>query len=161
VAECLDLSKAAEELNLSQPAVTSQIKALDEALGISLFDRIGRNAALTPSGRTLLSVCAADRSSDQRSSVCPRDLRCSGGHRGLHWCLSYERSLPSSSSAPPTCIGLAETADPRLERKPIATPVIRVAFCVLGFTRQGDRLYVCTSGTVLLILFYSLVQGGL
>ncbi len=54
VAECLNFSRAAEELNLSQPAVTSQIKTLEEALGISLFDRIGRNAALTPAGRTLL-----------------------------------------------------------------------------------------------------------
>lgn len=54
VAECLNFSKAAEELHLSQPAVTSQIKTLEEGLGISLFDRIGRNAALTPAGKTLL-----------------------------------------------------------------------------------------------------------
>ncbi len=54
VAECLNFSKAAEELHLSQPAVTSQIKTLEEGLGISLFDRIGRNAALTSAGRKLL-----------------------------------------------------------------------------------------------------------
>lgn len=42
----------------------------------------------------------------------------------------------------------------------IATPVIRVAFCIVGFARQRDRLYVGISSTVLLILLYSLVQGG-
>ncbi len=42
----------------------------------------------------------------------------------------------------------------------IATPVVRVAFCVAGFARQGDRMYVVVSGLVLAILAYSLVQGG-
>jgi uncharacterized membrane protein len=42
----------------------------------------------------------------------------------------------------------------------IATPVVRVAFCVVGFARQRDRLYVFISASVLCILAYSLVQGG-
>ncbi|HZD51238.1 MAG TPA: DUF1634 domain-containing protein [Silvibacterium sp.] len=42
----------------------------------------------------------------------------------------------------------------------IATPVTRVAFCVWGFTRQRDRLYVAVSSVVFLILIYSLVRGG-
>jgi DNA-binding transcriptional LysR family regulator len=54
VADTLNFSKAAEELHLSQPAVTSQVRSLEEALGIALFDRIGRNATLTPAGTTLL-----------------------------------------------------------------------------------------------------------
>lgn len=54
VAETLNFSKAADELHLSQPAVTSQIRTLEEGLGISLFDRVGRNATLTPAGKTLL-----------------------------------------------------------------------------------------------------------
>jgi DNA-binding transcriptional LysR family regulator len=54
VADTLSFSKAAEELHLSQPAVTSQIRTLEERLGIALFDRIGRNAKLTPAGTTLL-----------------------------------------------------------------------------------------------------------
>jgi DNA-binding transcriptional LysR family regulator len=53
VADTLGFSKAAEELHLSQPAVTSQVRTLEEGLGIALFDRIGRNAKLTPAGRTL------------------------------------------------------------------------------------------------------------
>lgn len=54
VADTLSFSKAAGELHLSQPAVTSQVRTLEEGLGIALFDRIGRNAKLTPAGTTLL-----------------------------------------------------------------------------------------------------------
>lgn len=42
----------------------------------------------------------------------------------------------------------------------IATPVTRVAFCIVGFARQKDRLYVVISSSVLVILIYSLIQGG-
>ena len=39
VAEQLSFRKAAEELYLTQPAVSLQIKALEEDLGVQLFDR--------------------------------------------------------------------------------------------------------------------------
>jgi len=42
----------------------------------------------------------------------------------------------------------------------IATPVARVLYCILGFARQRDRLYVLISTTVLVILLYSLSKGG-
>ena len=42
----------------------------------------------------------------------------------------------------------------------IATPILRVAFCVVGFARQKDRLYVLISASVFVILIYSLVRGG-
>jgi LysR family transcriptional regulator, transcriptional activator of the cysJI operon len=42
VAEHLSFRKAAEHLFLTQPAVTLQIKALEEDLGVRLFDRSGR-----------------------------------------------------------------------------------------------------------------------
>ncbi len=38
----------------------------------------------------------------------------------------------------------------------IATPVARVAMCIVGFLFERDRLYVAVSTTVLLILLYSL-----
>jgi len=41
----------------------------------------------------------------------------------------------------------------------IATPITRVAFCIVGFARQRDRLYVLISASVLIILIYSLFQG--
>ncbi|MGD0445774.1 MAG: LysR family transcriptional regulator [Edaphobacter sp.] len=54
VADTLNFRRAADELHLTQPAVTSQIKSLEESLGIALFDRIGRDISLTPAGTTLL-----------------------------------------------------------------------------------------------------------
>jgi uncharacterized membrane protein len=41
----------------------------------------------------------------------------------------------------------------------IATPITRVAFCVIGFARQKDRLYVLVSALVLLILLFSFARG--
>jgi uncharacterized membrane protein len=42
----------------------------------------------------------------------------------------------------------------------IATPVARVVFCVIGFARQRDRLYVGISLIVLVVLLYSFLKGG-
>src|SRR5271163_2426447 len=42
----------------------------------------------------------------------------------------------------------------------IATPVVRVVFCVVGFARQKNRLYVGVSALVLAILVYSLMSGA-
>jgi len=54
VAEQLSFRKAAEELYLTQPAVSLQIKALEEDLGVQLFDRSGAHITITPAGRVLL-----------------------------------------------------------------------------------------------------------
>ena len=44
---------ASESLRIAQPALTRQIQNLEEALGVQLFDRSARKAALTPAGQTL------------------------------------------------------------------------------------------------------------
>jgi DNA-binding transcriptional LysR family regulator len=54
VARHLNFSRAAEELFLTQPAVTQQIKALEDELGVSLFDRGGARIQLTPGGHALV-----------------------------------------------------------------------------------------------------------
>jgi DNA-binding transcriptional LysR family regulator len=53
VAEELSFTRAAERLFLTQPAVTMQIKNLEEELGQRLFDRTGQRIVLTPAGRVL------------------------------------------------------------------------------------------------------------
>lgn len=55
VAEHLNFRKAAEHLFLTQPAITLQIKALEEDLGIRLFDRAGNRVSLTAQGTVLLA----------------------------------------------------------------------------------------------------------
>ena len=54
VAEDRSFSRAAERLNLTQPAVTKRIKRLEEDLSTVLFDRIGKRVDLTEGGRLLL-----------------------------------------------------------------------------------------------------------
>lgn len=51
VCDHLSFRRAAEELHLSQPAVTQQIKALEDELSIRLLDRTGSRVVLTPAGR--------------------------------------------------------------------------------------------------------------
>lgn len=53
VAEQLNFRKAAEELYLTQPAVSLQIKALEEDVGVQLIDRTGKHITLTEAGKTL------------------------------------------------------------------------------------------------------------
>jgi LysR family transcriptional regulator, cyn operon transcriptional activator len=47
-------ARAAARLNVSQPALSRQIQALQSELGVPLFDRIGRRARLTSEGEDLL-----------------------------------------------------------------------------------------------------------
>ncbi|WP_312474275.1 selenium metabolism-associated LysR family transcriptional regulator [Neobacillus sp.] len=53
VVEHKSFSKAAEDIFLSQSTVSSHIQALEKMLGIKLFDRVGRESILTPSGERL------------------------------------------------------------------------------------------------------------
>lgn len=54
VAESGSFSVAAEQLFLTQPAVSKRISALESELNVPLFDRIGRQAQVTDAGRALL-----------------------------------------------------------------------------------------------------------
>ncbi len=53
VANELHFSKAAEKLFIAQPALSRQIQALEENLGVLLFERDKRNVKLTPAGEYL------------------------------------------------------------------------------------------------------------
>ena len=46
--------KAAEELHLTQAAVSARIRQLEEILGAQLFDRVSRDIQLTPAGNRML-----------------------------------------------------------------------------------------------------------
>jgi NitT/TauT family transport system substrate-binding protein len=53
VARCLSFTEAAESLNLTQPAISAKIKALETELGTPLFHRLGRKVKLTKVGEFL------------------------------------------------------------------------------------------------------------
>jgi DNA-binding transcriptional LysR family regulator len=54
LAEELSFTRTAEKVHTVQSNVTAQIKALEEELGIPLFDRLGRRVTLTDAGRNFL-----------------------------------------------------------------------------------------------------------
>lgn len=50
-------TRAAEDLHVAQPALSKQMKRLEEDVGAKLFDRSGRGIKLTAEGHTLLREC--------------------------------------------------------------------------------------------------------
>jgi DNA-binding transcriptional LysR family regulator len=54
VARHLSFSRAAEELHLTQPAISTQIKTLEGHVGLPLFEQLGKKIYLTPAGTELL-----------------------------------------------------------------------------------------------------------
>ncbi|MGR9580682.1 LysR family transcriptional regulator, partial [Pandoraea sputorum] len=51
-----NLTRAAQRLHLTQPAVSLQVKALQEALRLTLFTRTAQGLALTRDGQALLPL---------------------------------------------------------------------------------------------------------
>jgi DNA-binding transcriptional LysR family regulator len=57
-ARTLSFTKAAEELAITQSAISRQIRALEEHLGVALFERRARSLALTEAGRSLFRAAS-------------------------------------------------------------------------------------------------------
>jgi DNA-binding transcriptional LysR family regulator len=57
VARLLSYSRAAEELHLTQPAVSTQIRKLEDHAGLPLFEQMGKKVFLTAAGKELLHHC--------------------------------------------------------------------------------------------------------
>ena len=50
-------TRAAEELFLTQPTVSIQMKQLTRAVGMPLFEQVGKRLYLTEAGKELLATC--------------------------------------------------------------------------------------------------------
>ncbi|MGA9588083.1 MAG: LysR substrate-binding domain-containing protein [Terracidiphilus sp.] len=90
VAQHLSFRKAAEELYLTQPAVSLQIKALEEDLGVQLFDRTGSRVALTSAGKTMLSYAEQAHALLQRAE---HEIAAIGGELAGHLALGASTTI--------------------------------------------------------------------
>ncbi|MDA8432056.1 MAG: LysR family transcriptional regulator [Nitrospiraceae bacterium] len=80
VARTRSISRAAEELFITQPAVSKQMRALEEELGERLFDRIGKKIFLTKTGEVLLAHAEKILRAIAEAKTAVRDLsgECAG-----------------------------------------------------------------------------------
>jgi DNA-binding transcriptional LysR family regulator len=72
LAESLHFRKAAERLHISQSAVSQQIRALEDELGVALVERIGRRTFLTPAGKILVEEAGKVLAAVQRAGEAVR-----------------------------------------------------------------------------------------
>ncbi|MDB6234713.1 LysR family transcriptional regulator [Lactobacillus amylovorus] len=85
-AEELNMTRAAQKLLVSQPALSRQIADLEDELGVKLFNRRSRHLTLTPAGQYLLeqakeilALTAKTKSNLQSSTVISGDLTIAAG----------------------------------------------------------------------------------
>jgi DNA-binding transcriptional LysR family regulator len=80
VARHLNYTRAAEELHLTQPAVSMQVKQLEESLGVALFEQLGKRVHLTGTGQEVLAYArSVNQQLDELESVLNRIKGLSGG----------------------------------------------------------------------------------
>ena len=67
VARTLNFSRAADNLFVSQPTFSYQIRLLEEEIGFTIFERTGKGATLTPAGAQFVSFLASMREDLKRA----------------------------------------------------------------------------------------------
>ncbi len=67
LAHTLNFSRAAENMFVSQPTLTYQIRLLEEEIGFAIFERSGKGAALTPAGSQFVTYLANMREEMKRA----------------------------------------------------------------------------------------------
>lgn len=67
LAHTLNFSRAADNLFVSQPTFSYQIKLLEEEVGFAIFERSGRGASLTPAGEQFVSYLRTMREEMKRA----------------------------------------------------------------------------------------------
>lgn len=75
------ITRASSRLHLSQPAVSAQVKQLEDALGLPLFERTARGMSLTAGGRRLLD--RAEQALAAHQQLLDEARRLKGGRAGI------------------------------------------------------------------------------
>jgi len=129
VAEELHFRRAAERLHIAQPAVSEQIRRLEDELGVRLFDRSQRNVSLTDAGTVLLPEARRVLRQAEAARLAARSAR---ERPGFVLRIGY---VPSSLPAGiPRALHRVATAIPRLE----TTMAPGTGFELVEAVREGE-----------------------
>lgn len=74
VCKTLNYTKAAEQLRITQPAVSQHIRYLERLYGVILFEQTGRQIHLTPAGKLLRDTMTVMKNDEERIAVRMRSL---------------------------------------------------------------------------------------
>jgi len=90
------ITRAAERMHISQPALSRQLRDIEEKLGVALFDRRGKTMQPTAAGRHLLSVAPAilQLADDAEETVLQMASGTAGSIRLATECFTCYRWLP-------------------------------------------------------------------
>jgi DNA-binding transcriptional LysR family regulator len=123
VADHLHFRKAAERLNITQPALSQRIRTLEEDVGAALLERDRRHVALTPAGKAFLEPARAAIANAAHAKVeALRGVRGEVGRLRLGFTvIAFYGLLPQAvrryrSRFPDIVVELAEMNSPALER---------------------------------------------
>ncbi|MEO1168114.1 MAG: LysR family transcriptional regulator [Pseudomonadota bacterium] len=110
------LSAAARALGMAQPTLGRQVRALEDELGVVLFERIGRSLSLTPSGLELVDHVRSMGEAATRFS-----LTASGQSQSIEGKVTITATEIAAAFALPTMIRELRRAEPGIAIEIIAS----------------------------------------
>ncbi|MEZ5911667.1 MAG: LysR family transcriptional regulator [Paracoccaceae bacterium] len=119
-AEAGSLSAAARELRLTQPTLGRQVAALEDALGVLLFERLGRSLRLTAAGRELLAHARVMGEAAHRVAIAA-----AGQSQSIEGKVRITASEGMSAFVLPAALKRLRAAAPRLEIDVVAADDVR------------------------------------
>jgi len=118
VAEAENVTRAARKLHLSQPALSRQIRDLEDELGFALFQRDGKSVRLTETGRTFLSEAQAVLTRSEEAVKAARAIATGAGGE-LH--IGYAPSLTARILPPALRAFQAQFPNTRVKLNDLST----------------------------------------
>jgi DNA-binding transcriptional LysR family regulator len=139
LAHTLNFSRAAENMFVSQPTFSYQIRLLEEEVGFAIFERSGKGAALTPAGSQFVAHLANMREELKRAV-----------EQGQNFSARYRDSITISLMVRQAVYFLPEAMKLFAERRPEiqVTPKFQYENGVEGFLREeADILFALKEQT--------------
>lgn len=129
-------TQAAEELHLTQSAVSRQVKELEEMIGTTLFRRVGRRVVLTEAGRRFAADLAIDLENLKQSVV----RAIAAGERNLSFRVGILPTFASRWLIPrlPTFLSSHPNIEIRLETRTVPFDLTRERFDVAIHFGKAD-----------------------